>query len=259
MEQNCACLQINVHPIVGSRRCAVPAIIANHPLGARLTMIVKPIKLARNLLPTARRPAFSTQVPLHQAMTNAAQTRIASRRARERFVRREMENEPVFDLTSATPGVPSRRSVMTNTDVEFHSSASQMLIVKNGRYARVMLLKTQRPVLNSKAGQTLKKSPSKTSAEPVKNVKTKTQISRFARRATRENFVSVKTNVYPTALRLLCVLSPTAAKLLHPASLTESVVLGKPVSRLSEESQGSVRPLTRHPTSTNVQPTVIAR
>ena len=122
--------------------------------------------------------------------------------AREQFARRRMENEPVFDRTSATPDVPSKRSVMTNTDVEFHSSASQMLIVKNGRYARVMLLKTQRPVLNSKAGQTLKKSPSKTSAEPAKNVKTKTQISQFARKATRENFVSVKTNVYPRIRRV---------------------------------------------------------
>ena len=124
-------------------------IIVNRPLGARPITIVKPIRFARNLFLEARRPASSTQVLPHQVMTNAVQTRIASRRAREQFARRRMENEPVFDRTSATPGVPSRRCVMINIDVGSPFSASQMLIVKNGRYARVMLLTAQRPVLNS--------------------------------------------------------------------------------------------------------------
>ena len=149
MEQNCACLLINVHRIVEPRSCADPAIIANHPLSARLITIVKQIKFARNLFPMGRRPASSTQVPPHQVMTNAAQTRIASRREREQFVKRAKANEPVFGRTNATPGVPSRRSVMIKTDVEFPFNASQMLIVKNGRYARVTVLTAQRPALNS--------------------------------------------------------------------------------------------------------------
>ena len=86
----------------------------------------------------------------------------------------------------------------------------------------------------------MKKSPSKTTVEPVKNVRIKTLTSQFARRAVVVNFVFNQTSVCPTALRRRCVLWTTAAKLLQPASLMGSVVLGKPVNSLSEETQGPV-------------------
>ena len=112
-------------------------------------MIVKVMRFARDLFLMARRPVSSTPMLPHQAMINAAPTKTARRRAREQFVRKLAGNDHVFSLISATPGVPSRRSVMINIDVGPPSSASQMLIVTKGRYARVMLLTPQRPALNS--------------------------------------------------------------------------------------------------------------